>query len=409
MLLAHPLTGSPPLAVSPLLLAAVAVFLAAVVATRVRAAGGAAVVGRTEPGWLWVPRLVSALVLLLLVVVARVGPPLEPRNLAAVAVVHLLWPLLLGLAVLVGPALWRAVDPWWALGAAERLAAPPGDPRGDPPGDPPGGGSWLPAEAREWPPVWPAVALGGAWAVFLGWYAVSVPPRTLGIALAAYTLVLVVGAVALGRRRWLPRADAVGLVVTWTGLLRRGLTWWTPPAGAAVLLGAVFGGVAFARFRLGGGWSRFALSESAVLWNRGGAVAAVVAGGAVAYAAERWAARRGAAGSVAAALVPMVAATTVATVLRRALVAAQLVPRLATDPFERGWRLLGPLGESQAVDVNPGGTAVQQSLAYAVVLLGALAAAWVVARRVRGVRARDPAAFTVYVTTFVAVVAATTR
>ncbi|HWL38247.1 MAG TPA: hypothetical protein VNQ77_18815 [Frankiaceae bacterium] len=408
MLVAHPLTGSPPLPVPPLLLAAVAVFLAAVLVTRVRASGGAAVVARTEPAWLWVPRLLSALVLLLLVVVARVGPVDEPDNLAAVAVVHLVWPLLLVSAVLVGPLVWRAVDPWWALGAAERLAAPPGNPPGDTRGDPPGGPG-PPAEAHAGPSVWPAVALGAGWALFLGWYAVSVPPRTLGIALAAYTLVLVAGAVALGRARWLARADAVGLVVTWTGLLRRGLIWWTPPAGAAVLLGAVFGGVAFARLRLGATWGRVALSESAALWNRGGAVAAVVAGGALAYAAERWAVRRGAAGSVAVALVPMVAATAVATVLRRAMVAAQLVPRLATDPFDRGWRLLGPLGDGQAVDVNPWGTAVQQALAYAVLLLGALAAAWVVARRVRGVRARDPAAYTVYLTTFAAVVVATTR
>lgn len=406
MLVAHPLTGSPPLAVPPLVLAAVAVLLAALVVTLVRApsarpaapAEGAAsppaAPGRAGRAGRAAGGVLGALVLLLLVVVARAGPPEEPRNLAAVAVPYLLWPLLLVSAALAGPALWRAVDPWWALGAAERLVAP---------GETPGGGP-----ARDGPAsVWPGVVAAGAWGVFAGVYAVSVPPRALATMLAGYTLALLAGALALGRPRWLGSADAVGLVVSWTGLLRRGgLTRWVPPAGAAALLGAVFGGVAFARFRLSPGWLRFALSDRALLWHRAGAVAAVLAGAALAYALERWAARRGAAGSVAAALVPVVAATAVATLLRRAMVAAQLLPQLLADPFRKGWRLLGSFGDPRVVDVNPWGTAVQQALAVGLVTAGAVAGAWVLARRVRGMRARDPAAFALYVTAFVGVVVA---
>jgi hypothetical protein len=340
-----------------------------------------------------VTRGLAALLLVLLVVVARAGPESEPRNLAAVAVPYLLWPLLLAAAALTGPALWRAADPWWALASAERLAGTPVAP--------------VPATP---PPVWPAVVTGGAWAVFAGVYALSVPPRALATMLAGYTLALLAGALALGRPRWLGSADAVGLLVSWTGLLRRGgLTRWVPPAGAAALLGAVCGGALFARFRLSRGWVRFAVTDEPLLWHRGGAVAAVVAGAAAAYALDRWAARRGAAGSVAAALVPVVAATAVATVLRRALVAAQLLPPLVADPFARGWRLLGPLGEARAVDVNPWGTAVQQGLAAAVVTLGAVAGAWVLARRVRGVRQRDPAALAVYAVAFAGVLVATAQ
>ena len=391
MVVAHPLTGSPPLAVPPLLLAAGAVLLAALVATLVRAAPSRdeapvpATAARRGPVAV-VLGAVAAVVLLLLLAVARGGPSEEPRNLAAVAIPYVLWPLFLVLSALAGPALWRALDPWWSLASAERLLGPA---RPDPePHAPP-------------PAVWPAVATGGAWAVFAGVYAVSVPPRALATMLAAYTLALLAGALALGRPRWLGSADAAGLVFSWTGLLRRGgLTRWVPPAGAAALLGAVFGGVAFARFRLSDGWSRFAVSPRALLWHRAGAVAAVLAGALAAYALDRWAARRGAPGSVAAALVPVVAATAVATVLRRAMVATQLLPQLASDPFGRGWRLLGSFGDPRAVDLNPWGTAVQQSLAAGLVALGAVAGAWVLARRVRAVRARDPGALAVYVTAF---------
>jgi hypothetical protein len=138
-------------------------------------------------------------------------------------------------------------------------------------------------------------------------------------------------------------------------------------------------------------------------------VASIAAGAALAVAASSWARRRGAPGSVEAALVPVVAALSVARVLRRAMIAAQLLPALLTDPFGRGWRLLGGLGDAPAVDVNPWGTAFQQALAWSVVTLGALAGAWVLARRVAGVRARDPAAFLLYAAAGVAALAVTLR
>ena len=403
--IAHPLAGSPPLPVAPAVLAAVTVALVAVVVTRVRGASappGPEGVG--EPGWAAYVRPVAAAGLLLLVAAARFGPADEPRNLGAVAAVNLAWPLLLVLAAFLGTSVWRAADPWRALGAVERLAGapPPAGPAG--PAVPDGGRGDGPGDVRV------AAVLAGAWAFLLVEYAVRLDPRALAAALGAYTLLLVTGSLAVGRDRWLPAADAIGNVVTWTGRLRRGrLRAWAPPAGAAALLGAAFGGIAFARLRLTGWWGRVALSEDAVTWTRLAGVAAILLGAGLAVAASGWARRRGAAGSVEAALVPLVAALAVATVLRRALVAAQLLPALATDPFGRGWRLLGGLGDVPAVDVNPWGTAVQQALAYAVVTAGALAAAWVLARRVRSVRARDPAAFLLYAAAGVAVLAVTVR
>ncbi|HVF03291.1 MAG TPA: hypothetical protein VNA20_00485 [Frankiaceae bacterium] len=436
MFVAHPLIGSPPLAAPPLVLAAAVVLLAAFVATRVAAAPARRVRPVREPRWLWVPRLVALLVLLLLLAVARGGPPEEPRNLAAIGVVHLLWPGLLLASAAAGPLLWRALDPWRALGAVERLAGapPPGRAVTAPSGDAalpdaalPDAAQPDPAPAADAPPdvpapaaadsaldrsrpVWPAVVTGGAWAAFLALHAVTVSPRKLATALAVYTIVLLAGSLALGRDRWLPTADGVGLVVGWTGLVRRGrLLTWHPPPAAAALLGAVFGGVAFTRLRLSSAWGEVALRDDPETWHRVGAVAAVALGAAVGWLAERWATRRGAAGSVAAALVPVTAATVVALTLRRLTVAAQLVPGLASDPFDKGWRLLGPLGDPRPIDVNPWGTAVQQALSVGVVALGAVAAAWVVARRVRGVRARDPGALLVYVTSFLAVLLAMSR
>ena len=447
--LAHPLTGSPPLPVPPLVLAAGAVVLAAVVATRVRAAGhprpGAAPTGTAVPGeagagavappgagspggaaggadataereprWLWVPRLLSTAAFLLLLVEARRGPVEEPRNLAAVTVVHLLWPLALVASALLGPLLWRAVDPMRGLVAAlDRLWGPPA-PRpaagpvdaGNAPGGAPGSaGADGPAAASApsadaaTAPVWPAVVTGGGWALFLALYAVSVEPRALGAFLAAYVVVTVAGCIAFGAARWLATGHGAGLVVAWTGLLRRGrLVAWAPPPGAAALLGAVFGGLAFGRLRLTSVWGDVATSADAERWHRVGAVAAVVLGAGLAHLAERWAGRRGAPGSVAAALVPVVAAVAVGSVLRRTMVAAQLATTLTPG---LSW-LWDPLGLGDAVDLNPWGTAVQQALAVGVVALGGLAGAWVLARRVRGVRSRDPAAYTVYVTTFAA-------
>lgn len=426
--IAHPLVGSSPLPVAPAVLAAVTVALVAVVVTRVRASS-APPPGRepAAPRWVAATRALGAAGLLLLLAVARFGPPDEPRNLAAVVTVNLLWPLLLVLAAFLGTGLWRAADPWRALGAVERLAGtpPPGDPPpgaapAPPPGDPPLDGAPAPAPGAAEPEPASGVArrgdarvaavLAAAWAFLLVEYAVSLDPRTLATVLAAYTLLLVAGSLAVGRERWLPAADAIGNVVAWTGRLRRGrLRSWTPPVGAAALLGAAFGGIAFARLRLTGWWGRVALSQDALTWTRLAGLAAIAGGAGLAVAASAWARRRGAPGSAEAAFVPLVAALAVATVLRRAMVAAQLVPSLATDPFGRGWRLLRGLADTPPVDVNPWGTAVQQALACGVVAAGALAGAWVLARRVRGVRARDPAAFLLYAAAGVAVLAVTIR
>ncbi len=221
MVIAHPLTGSPPLPVPPLVLAAVTVVAAAVVVSRVAPAAGPGddpEDRRTEPRAFGATRLVGALLLLVLVASARLGPPTEVRNLAAVAVTHVLWPLLLVSAVVAGPRLWRALDPWWGLGSVERLlgapdpaAAPPqptvppgaaaeegGHP---PPPDAPGAPTDAAAEPAGPPSVWPAVVAAGVWAVFLAWHAVSVQPRALATVLGAYTLVMLAGCLAVGRRR----------------------------------------------------------------------------------------------------------------------------------------------------------------------------------------------------------------
>jgi hypothetical protein len=348
---AHPLSGSPPLPVPPALLVAVTVLLAALVATRLRALS-AAPPGGAGRRWGPVPYAGAAVLLAALAGIARWGPPAEPDNLAAVGSVNLLWPAV------------------FLVAAARRRDGSPG------------------------PAVWPAAVAAAAWAGFLVASAVRVAPRTLAVWLAAYGVVTVAGCVAVGRDRWLRSAEVFGLLAGWSGTR---LTGWRPPAGAAAVLGAVYGGTVFARVRLTGLWGDVAVSPDARRWTWVAGAAAIGGGALLSSGLARWAVRRDAAGSVEAALLPVVAAAVVATLLRRALVAAQLLPQLAG------------LGGPRAVDLNPGGTGTQQLLAWLVVTTGSVAGAVVLARRVPGVRRRDPGLVTLCLSGALAALAVTAR
>ncbi len=337
MFVAHPLTGSAPLPVPPAVLAGVTVLLTALVVTRLSARP--VPMSGASREWGLVLYGCGAVLLAGLALVARFGSAVEPDNLAAVAVVNLLWPLLF-----LVPPLFRR----------------PGAPG---------------------PAVWPAAVAAVAWAGFLAGSAVSVRPRALAAWLAAYGVITAAGCIAFGRERWLRSAELFGLLAGWAGTR---LVSWQPPVGAAAVLGALYGGIAFARVRLTGLWGEVALSAYATRWAWLAGAAAIFGGAALFTALAGWASRRGAPGSVEAALLPVVGAVAVATLLRRAQVAAQLLPQLSG------------LGAPRVVDLNPGGTGTQQLLAWLVVTGGAAWGAVVLARRVPGVRRRDPAALALY-------------
>lgn len=373
-LLAHPLTdpgrlGLPPLTGALLALVGVVavVTLAPAAPRRDTAASGGDTGGlRRVP----LTTVIGVAVLAAVIIVGYAGPADEAANLAPVFGVYLAWPGLLVVAALVGGAAWRRVDPFTGLAAGvERLV----------------GGS-MPTTPDD-PDVWPAVAAALAWTGFLTAYAVGVPPPALANALVVYTTVMVAGSLATGRERWLRSAEVFGLLAAWVGL-RRELVSWGPPRGAEAVLGALIGGLLFSRVVTTSLWGPAAVSEQAGSLRTAGLLVAAGGGAALATAAGGWARRRGAPGTVPAALVPAVAAVAVALMLRPAMTAAQLLPRVVGDPLRRGQDPFGLLGTP--VDANVFGTAVQQGLALAVVVLGHLAGAVVLVRRTRSTPRRTP-------------------
>ncbi len=207
-------------------------------------------------------------------------------------------------------SVWRWVDPWDSVA---RPVAPPGQASDD---------------VR-----WAAIsALALTW--YLGAYPTPLHPRTVGLSLAAYSIVTVAGCLALGRTSWLSRAEVFGLVFGWTAMLPRGaLGSWRPPRGAILVLGVLAGGLTFGAIRKSSLWGGLNVAEHALVLATGG-LATVAAGYALAlWWADRRAEAAGAPGSVAAAMVPAVAGVVVATALsrNRLFTSLQLLPGLLVD------------------------------------------------------------------------------
>ncbi|MDP9443226.1 MAG: hypothetical protein M3P83_02285, partial [Actinomycetota bacterium] len=231
----HPVSGHPhvdiPLALTASV-AAVVVFVVALVSPgRPRAAGKPELAVASWAGALSraqvAARVLAVLLLAVAVTAGRVGVDDELENLAPALVVGAGWPLLvLGSAVL-GPV-WRWADPWDGISRAFS--------RND-------------AEQRPGH-VWPAVLLAIPVVWYLSAYPDSLDPRSVGTALALYTVLTVAGCVAFGRVRWLASAEPLGIVLSWLALLPRGrLADWQPPRGAEALLGVLAGGVLFGSVR----------------------------------------------------------------------------------------------------------------------------------------------------------------
>ena len=298
----------------------------------------------------WVVRGLAVVLLLLAVLAGRVGADDELENLAPALVVGVGLPLLT-LGCLVLGQLWRWVDPWDALA---RLVSP-GDSSG-PSGD-----------------VWPAVVVVLPWLWFLGVYPQPLDPRAVGLAVAAYTVVTLAGCLALGRVRWLSSAEPLGALLSWLGLVpRRRLSAWRPPAGAAVLLGVVIGGLLFGALRRTELWSPIAVLPLATLYATAGLLVACALGGTAAALAGRAGGSPEPRAVVARALVPVAAGVVLAvSVARNRLsTSVQLLPGLVGDPLGRGWDLLGT--PTEGLDVAPLGAVGLVVLQLAVVTLAHL-------------------------------------
>ena len=375
MPLAHPLTHAYGLPVSPLVAAALAAALIAVVMMAAPAASGSprGPAGAGTVSWAGslpplalATRAAAVFLLALAIAAGRLGADDELENLAPALVVGAAWPLLVLLSVLLGP-LWRWIDPW------DTIARPLSGGQGE--------------EPRRH--VWPAVPVALAWGWYLSAYDDPLGPRSVGTAVAVYTLFTVAACLTLGRVRWLSSGEPFGIVLSWMALLpRRRLSGWEPPRGAEVLLGVLAGGVAFAPVRRSAPlWGAFNTIEEASLVATLGVVALAAATAALLAGAALWARRSGAEGSVARAAVPAVAAIVVAVALdrNRLFTSLQLLPGLLGDPLGRGWDLFGRAGAG--LDPDPLGTTGLLVAQLAVLVAGHVAGAVLVWRERRAARA----------------------
>lgn len=372
VVIAHPLLEPGGLPVPPVVLAAVAVLV--VLAVSLRPSGPQR---RPQPGPRQDPQtpqdaplrasVIPGRALGLVVLVGAIAAGLVGRNdptanIAPALIIGVGWPLLVAAAAVLG-RLWQWIDPWDTLA---RLAAPLTRDRG---------------EQAAPPAVWLAVPGAAALVWYLGAYRQALLPRSVAVALGLYTIVTLAGCLAMGRRWWLHRAEVVGILLGWIGLIRRrGLETWSAPHGAAVVLGVVAGGLLFAMLRFSRLLNPLVFALPNVPAEAVGVAVLAIAGAAVVWAGEHVCRRVAASGTVAAAVVPVVAGLALAAAMVRGqlVLALQLLPRLASDPLGRGWDLFGTADLPLAA--NPLGDAVHTAVQLGV-LVAAGAAGGVVARR----------------------------
>jgi hypothetical protein len=311
-------------------------------------------------------RAVAVGLVLLAVAAGRLGSPLQLRNIAPALVIGAAWPLLILCSALLGPV-WRWVDPW------DALARPAGR-------ETSGGATVAPADDPG--DVWPAVVPALGWVWYLSVFSGSLDPRSVGAGLVVYSIVTEAGCLALGRARWLARAEVFGIVFAWTAGLPRGrLLTWRPPRGAEVVLGVLAGGLLFGALRRTSLWGGLNVHPLALLYATAGLVVSCALAAALLMGMERWSRAPRAAGAVWAASVPAVASLAVAFGLarNRLFTSVQLLPRLASDPFGFGWDLFGTA--DWGLNPDPLGHVGLPLLQILVLLAGHVAGAWVLSRR----------------------------
>lgn len=308
----------------------------------------------------------SVALLVLVWAAALFGEPSAAENLAPTFVFVVFWLGLVPLVVLFGNV-WSVLNPWRAV--ADAVA-------------------WLWARSgRSWTAAayparlgrWPAVAGLFAFTVFELAYSEPSNPRAIALAIAVYSWATWLGMAAYGRSAWLANGEAFSV---YFGLLARlapfavelrdgrrqlvlrpplvGLAAPQAPPGTLAFLAVMLGSVAFDGVSRTTWWleRRFSIEGSLALESPGRAELASTAFNlaglttTVALVAFAYLAAVGAARAVAGtrpaladaflgSLVPIALAYTVAHYFTLLLTQGQFAVRLASDPFGRGWDLLG--------------------------------------------------------------------
>jgi hypothetical protein len=302
----------------------------------------------------WAARVAGTALLLGALVVSRTGSPFELENPSSVLFVAFLWPVLAPICF-AWPTFWDRIDPFDTLARIFESREEQGD---EPERD-----------------VRIAVAFAVAWTCYLGVYTQPLKPESFGLLVGGYTIAMLAGSLALGRKSWLRRAEFFGVFYRMLGESRR---WTSQPRGISLLLGVAIGGLLFGVLRLTSLWGDLNVSDQATLWGTTGLLVC----SAIAFGGLELARRMGSDRSaVVLAAAPYAGAVVLAVGLlrNRLFVAAQLLPRLLTDPMDAG---LDPLGQADAVvDPNPLGTTGLVMTQIVILTLGAGAGAMLARRR----------------------------
>jgi hypothetical protein len=330
-------------------------------------------------GWRIMLGALAVGLLALVWLAALVGEPDAGDNLAPTFVYVVFWLGLVPLVVVFGN-LWSVLSPWRA--AADAVAW-----------------AWS-KTGRDWEPAaayperlgrWPAAGLLLAFATLELAYPRSAEPRTLALAIVVYSWVTWAGMLLFGRRKWIENGEAFHVFFEFLALIapfavqerdgRRvvvvrpplaGLTARQDTPGTVAFVAVMLGSVAFDGFSRTNWWqdrlydleSRYIVDSPrtadlvATAFNLLGLLIAV---GAVAllFLAAVYVARlvSGTRGSLAplfvGSLVPIALAYSVAHYFTLLINQGQFAIPLFSDPFGRGWDLLGTDGYQPSLFNSP--------------------------------------------------------
>ena len=395
IVLAHPLTQRHELPVSPLVVASVAalVLVAAAYVTWRRAPAREQPVAREhrEPGgvWLVIGRAVGLGVLVLSIVAGLFGHESSVRNITPALVIGAGWPLLV-LASAVFGRLWPWIDPFDTLA---RALSPLG--AGD-------------GEAGDNPPVSWAVVPAAALVAYLTMWPNNLVPRSVSLALLAYTVVTLAGCLAVGRRRWLVRAEIFGLFSNWIAAARHP-TRWTAAPGAHLVVAVLAGGFTYGLLRDSELLLALGFGPRATLYSGLALAASVAVTAGLAETSFRRESQRGTGPSVSLALTIASAGIALALALarNRFTTSVQLLPYLARDPLGTA---TDPLAAGPPLNGRPLGIAGLLVLQVVILVvahgLAAGAASWRAPRATHG-GATPPALLVLSALVFVGTAAVT--
>ena len=335
--------------------------------------------GLLWPGWRVILGAISFALLVIIWLAALVGEPDAGNNLAPTFVWVVFWLGLVPVTVLLGNV-WSVLNPWRAVADAVAWA-------------------WAKA-GRSWEPAavyperlgrWPAAVLLLAFAALELAYPRAAEPRTLALAIVVYSWITWAGMLLFGRRTWLENGEAFHVYFGLLSLIapfavrendgRRVFIVRPPLAGlaarqqkpgtvafVAVMLGSVaFDGLSRATWwqdRLYNLEARYIVDSPrtadlvATGFNLLGLVVAVALIATMFLVAVRAAqavagSRSGLADLFVASLIPIALAYAVAHYFTLLVNQGQFAIPLASDPFGKGWDLIGTSGFQPSLFNSP--------------------------------------------------------